>query len=68
MAEISVHLKTTSNQNFTVSVNPTSTVGQWKQQLEATTSIPANQQRLIYAGQVLKDELTISSYSNLFFF
>lgn len=43
-------------------VEPSSTVMEVKEKLSEQCSIPATEQRLIYKGQILKDERTVESY------
>lgn len=59
---ISVNIKSSSGINLSIQVDENSTIGEFKQLLEPQCNIPASQQRLIYAGHVLKDNQTISSY------
>ncbi|KAF6263160.1 hypothetical protein COO60DRAFT_1256373, partial [Scenedesmus sp. NREL 46B-D3] len=39
-----------------------STIREVKEQLAEACSVPADAQRLIYKGQILKDERTVESY------
>jgi len=41
------------------------TVGELKAEIATKTTIPVNQQRLIYKGKILKDEGTLESYNIL---
>ena len=41
------------------------TVGELKAEIASKTTIPVNQQRLIYKGKILKDEGTLESYNIL---
>ena len=43
-------------------VETSSTIREVKEQLAEACSIPADDQRLIYKGQILKDERTVESY------
>jgi len=63
MAEITVHIRCSNAQKFTVKVNTSKTVQEFKEQIAEEVSVPAPQQRLIYKGRVLKDEQTLESYS-----
>jgi ubiquilin len=43
-------------------VEPEATIFEVKEQLAEQANIPATEQRLIYKGQILKDERTVESY------
>ena len=64
MAPTTVHVKATSGSKITVSVELSLTVSELKATLAAENkaNVPANQQRLIYRGHVMKDERTLESY------
>ncbi|KAK4360489.1 hypothetical protein RND71_019441 [Anisodus tanguticus] len=47
---------------FSVQVSLDSTVGSFKSILSQPSDIPAEQQRLIYKGRILKDDQTLKSY------
>ena len=61
MATLSI--KCSSGTKLTVTAEFTRTVGELKSQLEADVGVPPEQMRLIYAGQVLKDQQTLASYN-----
>ena len=61
MAPITVHVKLSNAGNFAVEVELTGTVLELKQKLVEPSSIPTEQQRLIYKGRVLKDDVTLAS-------
>ena len=64
MAPTTVHVKATSGTKITVSVELSLTVAELKATLAAEdkANVPANQQRLIYRGHVMKDERALESY------
>lgn len=57
-----VHVRSSNGNKFTVEVNLGATVLALKGLLVEKSEIPADHQRLIYKGRVLKDEQTLSSY------
>jgi hypothetical protein len=62
---VTVFIKTIKEEKFEVQVETESTVGDFKLALVERTGIPANEQRLVHSGRVLKDNLTIGSYGML---
>jgi ubiquilin len=64
MAPTTIHVKATSGAKITVSVELSLTVAELKATLAAEdkANVPANQQRLIYRGHVMKDERVLESY------
>jgi ubiquilin len=61
--DISVTIKCNNGQKYQANVNTGATVLEFKQQLADVTSIPVEQQRLIFAGRVLKDSQPLTDYS-----
>ena len=60
---ISVVVKPTAGgDKLVLEVEPGLSVGEVKDSLAGKCGIPAPEQRLIYKGQILKDERTIESY------
>ena len=61
MAPTTIHVKATSGAKITVSVELSLTVAELKATLAAEdkANVPANQQRLIYRGHVMKDERSV---------
>lgn len=59
---ISLTIKSSGDTKHEVSVAPSATVLELKQQIETKADVPADRQRLIYSGKVLKDAETLSSY------
>lgn len=63
MPEIRVVVKPTAGgDKIEQTVDTDSTIQQLKEELAEKASIPASNQRLIYKGQILKDERTVESY------
>lgn len=58
-------LKNLQQQSFVVEVEPSQTVKQLKQKIEAEKGpdYPSDNQRLIYAGKILNDEAVLSEYN-----
>lgn len=56
---------TSGGEKISVEVEKSTTVAELKEAIGTTASIPAAEQRLIYKGQVLKDERTVESYGEL---
>jgi len=63
MTEISINIKCVNADKTTVIIENTATVLQLKEKIGEALSVPASQQRLIYKGRVMKDELTLDHYS-----
>lgn len=59
--EIQINIKS-PNEKLQISITTDKTIAELKQALEEKSGIGAEQQRLIYAGRVLKDNDTISVY------
>eukprot|EP01121_Diplochlamys_sp_Union-15-3_P007800 TRINITY_DN2017_c0_g1_i2.p1 TRINITY_DN2017_c0_g1~~TRINITY_DN2017_c0_g1_i2.p1 ORF type:complete len:320 (-),score=76.59 TRINITY_DN2017_c0_g1_i2:23-982(-) len=57
--QLTIHFKTTLGTKFTLEVSPKITVGELKVLVAEKSQIPADNQRLIYTGQVLKNESTL---------
>lgn len=68
MSDLTIHIKCSNDTKVSVTVSPTATIADLKKLVESaieSTSvgpIPADSQRLIYAGRVLKDDQTVESY------
>ena len=63
MGTFKVLIKPTSGgDKITIDVEDSMTVAELKEAVAASSSTPAVEQRLIYRGQVLKDERIIESY------
>ncbi|XP_055828365.1 ubiquitin domain-containing protein DSK2b-like [Solanum dulcamara] len=59
---VTINIRCSSGSKFSVQVSLDSTVGSFKSILAQQANIPAEQQRLIYKGRILKDEQTLESY------
>ena len=59
---LKLKVKTSTGAQYDLEVEATSTVEEVKKLLEPQSSIPADQQRLIYSGHILKNENTLGSY------
>ncbi len=62
---VTVHVRCSNGNKFSLPVDLTSTVRDLKVLLVERSEIPADQQRLIYKGRVLKDDSTLESYGVL---
>ncbi|XP_064992965.1 ubiquitin domain-containing protein DSK2a-like isoform X1 [Musa acuminata AAA Group] len=61
-AAVTVHVRCSNGSKFSVQIALDSTVGAFKAALVEKCDVPAEQQRLIYKGRILKDEHTLESY------
>ncbi len=62
MSEITINIKCSNADKATITVETSATVEVMKIKIEECLSVPAAQQRLIYKGRVLKDDLTVEHY------
>ena len=62
---VAVHIRCSNGSKFSVQISLESTVGAFKTVLSQNCDIPAEQQRLIYKGRILKDDQTLESYGML---
>lgn len=62
---VKVNVRCSNGSKFSVDVDLESTVETFKGLLAEKSEIPANQQRLIYKGRILKDDQTLKSYGRL---
>ncbi|CEP61314.1 ubiquitin domain-containing protein DSK2 LALA0_S03e00100g [Lachancea lanzarotensis] len=58
---ITIHVKSGQNK-WDVSIDPTGSIDDLKKAIAGLSEIPAENQRLIYSGKILKDDQTIESY------
>ncbi|KAF5764347.1 putative Ubiquitin-like domain, Heat shock chaperonin-binding, UBA-like superfamily, ubiquilin [Helianthus annuus] len=61
-AEINLNIRCSNGNKFSVRSTLRSTVSAFKDLLAHNCDVPANQQRLIYKGRILKDDQTLDSY------
>lgn len=59
---ITFTIKSSHDQKYTVSLPPTTPVIELKNKLAEMSEVPADRQRLIYSGRVMKDEETLATY------
>ncbi|KAG8364451.1 hypothetical protein BUALT_Bualt19G0130200 [Buddleja alternifolia] len=60
--QVNVNIRCSNGSKFSVKTSLDSTVGEFKGALAQTCDVPAEQQRLIYKGRILKDDQTLLSY------
>lgn len=63
MTEITISIKCVNADKANVTIENTATVWNLKEKIEEVMSVPASQQRLIYKGKVMKDDLTLDHYN-----
>ncbi|KAG2323252.1 hypothetical protein Bca52824_016465 [Brassica carinata] len=61
-AMVSVNVRCSNGSKFTVRTSLDSTVQAFKELVAQNSEVPANQQRLIYKGRILKDDQSLLSY------
>lgn len=59
-------MKCSNGAKFTISCSAKQTVAELKTALEEQAGVPASQMRLIYRGQIMKDEKTLDTYCTFF--
>jgi ubiquilin len=62
MTEIIIHIKCSNSDKAEIHIDNSNTILNLKEQIADSLKVPSTQQRLIYKGRVLKDDLTIASY------
>ncbi|GMH23638.1 hypothetical protein Nepgr_025481 [Nepenthes gracilis] len=60
--EVSVNIRSSNGSKFSVRIGLDSTVGAFKSLVAQNCNVPADQQRLIYKGRILKDDQTLECY------
>ncbi|KAL7156318.1 hypothetical protein ABFS83_02G001200 [Erythranthe nasuta] len=61
-AGVNVNIRCSNGSKFSVKTSLDSTVGEFKGVLAQNCDVPAEHQRLIYKGRILKDDQTLASY------
>uniref|UniRef100_A0A5B6ZXA5 Putative ubiquitin domain-containing protein DSK2a n=1 Tax=Davidia involucrata TaxID=16924 RepID=A0A5B6ZXA5_DAVIN len=59
---VTIHVRCSNGSKFSVQISIDSTIGSFKSVLAQNCDIPADRQRLIYKGRILKDDQTLESY------
>ncbi|XVF59891.1 hypothetical protein PTKIN_Ptkin07bG0312200 [Pterospermum kingtungense] len=59
---VNINIRCYNGSKLSLQINLDSTVGSFKAVLARNCDIPADQQRLIYKGRILKDDQTLKSY------
>ncbi|XP_058767512.1 ubiquitin domain-containing protein DSK2b-like [Vicia villosa] len=59
---VNINVRCSNGSKYSVQVSLDSTVGSFKDLIARNCDIPAQQQRLIYKGRILKDDQTLQSY------
>lgn len=59
-----INIRCSNGSKFSIQIGLDSTVRLFKDMIAQKCEIPAEQQRLIYKGRILKDDQTLQSYGN----
>ncbi|GMM37778.1 ubiquitin domain-containing protein [Saccharomycopsis crataegensis] len=60
--EITINIKSAGDKKYEIKASKETTISEFKDQVAEVSSIPSDQQRLIYSGRVLKDQETLAFY------
>ncbi|CDO52283.1 similar to Saccharomyces cerevisiae YMR276W DSK2 Nuclear-enriched ubiquitin-like polyubiquitin-binding protein [Geotrichum candidum] len=60
--EVTIIIKSSADKKYEVTISLEATVAELKEVLAEKSSIPADRQRVIFSGRILKDPETLSSY------
>lgn len=60
MSAININIKSSSDKKFVINIETEKTVLDLKNAIAEQTEVPADRQRLIYSGRVLKDHDTLA--------
>lgn len=60
--QVLIYIKSSGESKYEVTVSPDISILDLKNEISTKSGIPAERQRLIYSGKVLKDSETVSSY------
>jgi len=61
-AEVRLRIRTSTGKSFETTVRPSQTVRELKEQIASAAEVGPEEQRLIYKGRALKDEVALSHY------
>lgn len=64
-AAVTVHIRCSNSSKFSVRTSLDAIVGDFKAVVAGSCDVPADQQRLIYKGRILKDDQTLESYGTI---
>ncbi|CAJ0897357.1 7714_t:CDS:1, partial [Entrophospora sp. SA101] len=62
MSTVTITVKCSNDTKYTIAVDTSKTVLEFKQLIAEKSEIAADKQRLIYSGRVLKDNDTLETY------
>ncbi|KAJ7953216.1 Ubiquitin domain-containing protein [Quillaja saponaria] len=59
---VTINIRCSNGSKFSVQISLEATIGSFREVIAQNSDIPADQQRLIYKGRILKDDQTLQSY------